>query len=192
MSLDSLFQNLTADELKHASAWIQHLRVPEIPRVQETLKILNQRGFYLEDLLKRNRTKIAVIAAGSSINGKTYPDIDLFLLSQNPLNPDEDLDPQVEATLALHKALPEYVEFVLYGKQVIREGIKDLQVLVDERVGAQVTVSLLYHLSGFRERRHGHPDDLIEPKVVMGAEQLMQYNREQRSKFLVLSRQYSI
>ena len=192
MSLDSVLQNLTPDEILTAQAWLEHLRKPELERVQETLRILNGRDLYLEDLLKRNLTKVAVIAAGSSINGKTYPDIDLFLLSQNPLNPDEDLDPQDEATLALHKTLPEYVEFVLYGKREIREGIKNLQVSVDERVGAQVTVSLLYHLSGFKERRHDHPDDLLEPKVAMGAEQLIAYNRQQGSKFLVLSRQYSI
>lgn len=192
MGIEEVFQNLTPEELQKANAWLHSLRQPEVDRVQDTLRILNRRELYLEDFRKTKRTNIAVIAAGSSIGGKNYPDIDLFLLGQYPLSPEEDLDPQEEATLALRRALPLNVEFIMYGKTVIRAEIKDSQTAVDEKVGVLVTVSLFYDLSGFRERRNSHPNDLLEPKVAMGAEQLMQYNREQSSKFLVLSRQYSI
>ena len=193
MGIEDVFQNLTPDEVQSAQAWLEHLRKPEIQRVQDTLRVLNGKEFYLEDLQKRKRTKIAVIAAGSSIKSQTYPDIDLFLLSQNPLHSNVDLDPQAEATLALSKGLPEYVEFILYGKQMIRKELKYSQSMpIDEKIGARVTLSLLYLLFDFKKRRESHPDDLIEPRRPTGAEQFIRYNREQGSKFLVLSRQYPI
>ncbi|MBI2660101.1 hypothetical protein HYX07_02975 [Candidatus Woesearchaeota archaeon] len=191
MGLEEKFQNLSPEELQSARDWLGQLREPERQRVQDTLGVLNGGEFYLDDPSRKNRNKIAIIVAGSSIGRKDYRDIDLFLLTQHPLSPDNDLDPQAEATLVLRDRLPPYVEFILYGKPVIREEVK-AQLIPIEEVGAQVTISLLHKLIGFGKRRETHSDDLMEPRNPVGAEKLMQYNHQQGSKFLVLSRQYPI
>lgn len=59
-------------------------------------------------------------------------------------------------------------------------------------LGAIITVSLIYQNMGFQARRIDHPDDLLEPRPPVGAEEFIQYHRDNGSKFLVLGRQYSI
>ena len=188
MSLDSLFQNLTADELKHASAWIQHLRVPEIPRVQETLRALNDIEFHIGQ--QSQRARFAVIAAGTSINTNNYSDIDLFLLSREELRP-ENIGPS-RANSYIEKQLddlPELVYYLEYGMLTAKD-IPYKKDLLAKGLGALVTISLFYGLKRFDKRRPNQTDDLLEPSEPMKAEQIIKYNREQGSKFLVLSGQY--
>ncbi len=190
MSLDSLFQNLTPDELQHASEWHKHLRQPEIPRIQETLQVLNREEFYFSN--PRQRQRFAVIVAGSSIDTNDYSDIDLFLLSQEALNREKVNKHNINSRIEdqLEGDLPELTHYLEYGP--VTADMFDKREILVRGLGAVVTISLFYNLTGFGNRRPNRTDDLLEPKDAMKAEQLIQYNKEQGSKFLVLSRQYPI
>jgi len=192
MSLDSIFQNLTPDELQHASEWLKHLRQPEIPRVSETLQAINRAEFYFSSQ-PRQRRRFAVIVAGSSIDTTNYKDIDLFLLSQEELNPEKTRKNGINAIIMDHLEgnLPDLTYYTVYGP-VNSDVALDKKELFARGLGAAVTISLFYGLTGFSDRRTSHTGDLLDPRVPMTAEQLIQYNREQGSKFLVLSRQYPI
>ena len=87
--------------------------------------------------------------------------------------------------------LPELAYYLEYGMGT-GKSILAARELLAQGLGALVTISLLYGLRNFDKRRPNHTDDLLEPKEPMKAEQLIQYNREQGAKFLVLSRQYLI
>ena len=121
MSLDTVFQNLTPEELRQASAWLQHLRQPEIPRVQETLRALNGQELYFP--MPEQRVRFAVIAGGSSIDKEDYNDIDLFLLSQEALRPEKvgkgsfnsHIDEQLRGNL------PELAYYLEYGRGTVKD-----------------------------------------------------------------------
>ena len=131
--------------------------------------------------------------AGSSIDTTDYSDIDLFLLSQEELKREKISKKGINIIIddQLAEYLPELAYFSEYGP-VTATDFPDKRGVLARGLGAVVTISLLYDLTGFGNRRPNHTDDLLEPKEPMKAEQIIQYNREQVSKFLVLSRQYPI
>lgn len=198
MNLRDTLQRLDSREFEQAVTWYNALREPEKDRVKETLDVLLE---YRLDLSYREDSEyhFAVIVAGSSIDTDTYGDIDLFLLTAKPLhqmdtddyfrgNPHHTLKVELNPKYN-HGKLPKYAYFVHYRKTDLSNEPSEAQLL-ERGLGARVTVSLLYELEDFDARREDHPDDLILPEWPMGAEELIAYNRERDSKFLVLARQY--
>lgn len=187
MNLDEVFRNLKPVELEQATNWYNNLRIPEQERVAETLRVINQTQF---DLSGEDIRPMAVIVAGSSVDTKTYPDIDLFLLSETTLHSDNIKREHPRSVFAyqIDDKLPEYAYVVIYRETDLRQE-PDPRSLIEDGFGARVTVSLFYELQGFDKRIL--LDDLLEPARPLGAEDTMEYNREQNSKFRVLSRQYS-
>ena len=190
MSLDDIFMNLKPGELEQATGWYENLRIPEQERVAETLRVINQTQFDLSRGAGEDIRPMAVIVAGSSIGLETYGDIDLFLLSETSLHSD-DLKRMNPGSVMkqIDERLPEYAYAVVYRETDLSEETEPKE-LIETGKGARVTVSLFYELEGFDTRRIEKPDDLLEPAGLLGAEEIMRYNSEQGSKFLVLSRQY--
>ncbi|MFH1072632.1 MAG: hypothetical protein V1743_04350 [Nanoarchaeota archaeon] len=194
MNIDNIFQNLTPQELEQAQHWYDQLHPLEQERIRETLYTLDSIAFCLDTSQSEKQDDIAVIVAGSSIDTKTYTDIDLFAIPRHPLSQETHAraDPKsaMAMTLADHN-LPEGVYYNDYGKKDcnLREIGRSSK---ESGLGAIITISLFYELTGFNARRSEHADDLLEPPESMGAEDIITYNREQGSKFLVLARQYSI
>ena len=192
MSVEEVFQNLNDNELQQAQNWLAHLRRPEIPRIEDALRLLNGEKFYLRDLDYKEQTSIAAIAAGSSVDTTSYTDIDLFLLAQSSLHDSElsqgtSFNQHTILRQGLGGELPNYVVYAQYGGHELMKPIKRAW---REEVGAMVTITLFHQLEGFEARRPGRTDDLLMPPTPMGAEGIIGYNRNQCSKFLVLSRQY--
>ena len=196
MSLDELFRNLKPEELEQATRWYDALRTPEQERVAETLRVIGQTQFDLSRDMGKKIRPMAVIVAGSSIDTQTYSDIDLFLLPQ--ISPHSDNKqrghPATMAMAQIRDRLPQYAYAVRYRETNphydLREEIPPNK-LIERGLGARVTVSLFYELQGFGKRRTEKPDDLLETASPLGAEGIIRYNRENGSKFLVLSRQYT-
>ncbi|MBL7170102.1 MAG: hypothetical protein ISS48_03720 [Candidatus Aenigmarchaeota archaeon] len=200
VSLNDVYLNLTSEEFGEAKQWYDHLRDPEQDRVLGVLALFNEREF---NLRRDEITRFAIIVAGSSIDTEGYTDIDLFALSENPLHlvdgpyggshPKRSIGRNLGISYDYEGDasgdLPERVYFIIYGETDLRREPNG-QELIERGLGARVTISLFYELENGHQRRPDHPDDLLEPKEPMGAEELMNYNREMGSKFLVLSRQY--
>ena len=191
MSLTDVFRNLKLGEYEQATDWYDNLRIPEQERVAETLRVINQTQFDLSDDARDDIRPMAVIVAGSSIGLETYCDIDLFLLSETSLYSDNSKRMNPHSVIKqIDKRLPEYAYAVVYRETDLSKEPEPKELIETGR-GARVTVSLFYELEGFDTRRTEKPDDLLEPAGLSGAEEIMRYNSEQGSKFLVLSRQYS-
>lgn len=201
MSLEKIFLNLTPKEFEQARKWYDHLREPEKDRILKTLGIINNEGFVFEDI-EPSEVGVAVIVGGSSIDTDTYSDIDLFLLTERTVYPKYGYTgrthPKKKAGFRLEGKLPDFVYYRVYGETGAageRTGLTSepaAEELLRDGFGAKVTISLFYELVKFDLRRNDHPDDLLEPSERLGAEEIIKFNREQASKFLVLSRQYSI
>ncbi|MDP7115822.1 MAG: hypothetical protein QF824_05040 [Candidatus Woesearchaeota archaeon] len=200
MTLDNAFLNLTAGEAADAQRWLGHLRDSEQERVRQTLDLLNPYEFEYpepsswreeisEGVFARGtdgewvRRPYAVIVAGSSVDTDDYRDIDFFVVLEENLTYLPYKPHPVGRIKRLEGNLPEHVEVVFYNYG----GPEPVDPEVN---GAQVTISVLYELHGFDKRREGKTDDILEPRPLVGAEEFMEYNRDQGSKFLVLTRQY--
>ena len=192
MELEGIFKNLKPVEFDQASTWYESLKEPEQWRISETLQVLDRTQFYIDDETGPKLRPMAVIIAGSSIDSKTYKDIDLFLLSETSLHRDTlefRTHPKTYVKEQIHDKLPDGVAAIIYRETDFDD---DLDLTGTESVlGAKVTVSLFYELVGFDKRRTDKPDDLLEPAEHLSSEEIIRFNHEQRSKFLVLSRQYA-
>lgn len=205
MKLEDSFRNLTRGEFDLARDWYQGLRIHESGRILETLEQI--------DLLRKREVDrgytdfgpLAVIVAGSSIDSRDYTDIDLFALPQSSCRIDT-IDPKSKARfnqrgnpntvfgVELSDRLPDH-SFVVSNYDNERSVYLHIlpEDLVRRGLGAIVTLSLFYEIDDFESRRPGKSDDLLLPKNnALGAEDLIEYNREHGSKFLVLNRQYEI
>lgn len=195
MSLDETFRNLNQNELALAIRWYENLRAPEQTRVAETLRVLDQTRFDFPNDTESNVRAMATIVAGSSIDTPTYPDIDLFLLSEKSLFSKNQKRKHPAATVGrlIERQLPKYSYFVRYKETDLSEEPAPRE-LIATGLGARVTVSLFYELVGFqirRNRRGVELNDVLEPAGLLDAEKIIDYNRQRQSKFLVLSRQYT-
>jgi len=90
----------------------------------------------------------------------------------------------------IHDKLPDEVYAIIYRETDFGND-PDLAELTESGLGARITVSLFFELEGFDKRRNDKPDDLLEPTEHMGSEEIIRFNHEQKSKFLVLSKQYT-
>jgi len=71
------------------------------------------------------------------------------------------------------------------------EDIPINESIIDRYIyGAPISISLFYEKEGFEAPRRNHINDLIEPEEDLGAEQIIKFNKDRGTKFLVLSRQY--
>ncbi|MFH0962039.1 MAG: hypothetical protein V1820_05120, partial [archaeon] len=211
MNLSKVFRNLTPEEFAQAENWYVRLIPAEQERIYQTLEAINGTRFDIGEGNVIDTREMAVIVAGSSIGGEEYRDIDLFLLSETSLADGDGARPlpniQIAEQLKGAPTLPSYA-YPLAEYPLAKVLGWEPPALLDSRekgLGARVTISVLYELFGFTERREGHPDDFLEPFEVLkeiqgvpelisynfGAEGIIKYNRELGSKFLVLSRQYS-
>jgi hypothetical protein len=104
---------------------------------------------------------------------------------------------ELTQTLEAH-GLPLF--FIRYFQGFHTTGISTDNSVVDRYIfGAPISISLFHELEGFDIRRPGCPGDLLVPidddllpgEVCMDGEELIEYNRKESSRFLVLSRQYS-
>lgn len=191
MSLEEVFRNLKPEELEQATNWYNNLRTPEQKRVAETLRVINQTQFDLSEGAGEDIRPMSVIVAGSSIDTETYSDIDLFVLAETTLHSDnlKRRHPVADFANQIKDKLPDYSYVVIYKETDLR-GEHNPKSLIEVGLGTRVTVSFFYELQGFDKRRSEKPDDLLESARPLGAEEIMRYNREQNSKFLVLNRQY--
>lgn len=202
MAAQELFYGLSPQEVRKAIEWYEHLENPEQERVFETLKAIHETNFALSKT--ENSVKgpvwvdytifMAVIVAGTSVDGArgTYKDIDLFLLPEESLYFSICEKHPKKLINELMGKLPPYAYGVIYGND---EDNMALRNEADPRIkglGARVTVSVFHKLAGFDKRRKGKLDDLIEPPQPLGGEDIILFNREQESKFLVLDRQYLV
>ncbi|MFH0962158.1 MAG: hypothetical protein V1820_05760, partial [archaeon] len=211
--LSKVFLNLTPEEFTQAEKWYSRLLPVEQERVYQTLEAINGTRFDIGEQNIIDTRKMAVIVAGSSIDKEDYHgNIDLFLLSETSLADGDGARPlpniQIAEQLKEAPALPPFA-YPLAEYPLAKVLGWEPPALLDPRekgLGAKVTIAVLYERSGFTERREGHQDDLLEPFEVLkeiqgvpelisynfGAEGIIKYNRELGSKFLVLSRQYSL
>ena len=188
MNLHDTFQRLDPAEYDQAVTWYDRLRDPEKNRVRETLDTLLGYRPHPGD----KEYKFALIVAGSSIDTDSYGDIDLFILTEESLDEYDFFgrgNPIMVLRSQLYDKLPEYTYLVKYKETDLRDEPSEAKLL-EQGLGARVTVSLLYELEGFEHPREDHPDDVILPERPMRAEELIAYNRGRGSKFVVLSRQY--
>ena len=209
------FRHLTGDEFPKTLDWYAGLRGQERPLIDETLRVLNEFVYQLEPeagVVPRVH-ELATIGAGSSLYTDTYTDIDLFMVPKDRIERywGACAHPQRKFTWPLSNTLPEgavpfrYRAHSSFDEEELsrmppeyyhRFGLPypgDVKTLaeIEKGVPALVTVSLIYEPIGLDKRREGHPDDILVPlDDCMPAEQFIRHNREQGSKFVVLSRQY--
>jgi hypothetical protein len=188
-----IFKNLTWGELEQAIFWYERLLPEEQLRVHDAIEVILNSNvhFKIPHYVKKLHypSDYALIVAGTSIDGDTYKDIDLFLLPR--VVPDIPTYRRYEvhhnARGYLDGSLPEHVHFVYY------ENLADSLTQPDKpEIGAYVTVSVIFNNSHFGMRRSNHRDDILEQDSPVGAEEFIEYNRLQNSKFFVLCRNFAL
>jgi len=188
--LESVFQNLTAEEFKQAQLWYNHLQKDEQEGIRKTLQLINQTDFSKLPRRDSPLEKIAVIVAGSSVEGRDYSDIDLFIVPEKSVYSEnlERCRPRTVVDDLLDERIP---EGVFCGSSRDEKLIEEVREYSNKK---PITIGTFHELRGFDQRRPDSNDDILEPPASekMGAEQIIAYNREQGSKFLVLSRQYPL
>lgn len=202
---DNIFTNLTDEENEMALGWYKALRKEEQLNINGVLssvaeaRLIEDTSRYFSDY-KDKLMPSSVIVAGSSISG-SYRDIDLFLLPRcvpydGVVTLDVNGSPFFRSIfdkkyhLGLKSLLAQLNCF--YGGKKCDSKKKDLPGFEEAVFGKGITLFVLQEIGGrshdFRERRPGKPDDFLYAPY--GSEALIEFNRDNKSKFLVLSRQY--
>ena len=201
------FKDLNSSELEQAIAWFDRLRNTEKEDVRKTLGVLNEEAtlkLVVDSSKGEEEVPYAVIVAGSSIDGDSYMDIDMFVLSERTLYNDDHHrgKPNTKFACQFHgKDMPATISYSAGEEAHDREDIEDYTNVhgKDPKYGAPITLALFYELYGMDAPREGHDDDLIEPRerssdqshwIGKVAEEIIEFNRQRGTKFLVLSRTY--
>jgi len=193
---EDIFRNLSTEDFEKAQTWFQSLRREEQLNLNGALTILSNVKIRKTLYNKRLSPDFAVIVAGSSISSPDYNDIDLFLLPRqlspdvvslagttSPFDSNHFRYNQVRAALAPFNCF--------YGDENCGYGDERPAAFEEAKFGKEITAYVLQEVDekhDFRKRRRDFADDFL---FVPGhAEGMIKHNREQGSKFLVLSRGY--
>lgn len=201
-------------ELREATAWIFSLKEGEQERVLSALDIVHNLEFRVDG----QKVSLTVIGAGSSIQrpgdrtdqGRKYNDIDLFLLlNERPSEVGLGRYDTVDTKMALNDSFRHgqfeppahvyYMERYDIGRHKFicdlgeRKYFSEENILeLSKQMGAPVIISLFQGSDDFNARRPGKPDDilnLLRRVVFPPSKEFIEYNRQMKSRFLVLNRQ---
>jgi hypothetical protein len=200
-----IFGNLTSGELEKAFQWYDALRREEQLNLNGVLRTVI--GVRLREKFSGLDENHALLVAGSSIDSRSYSDIDLFILPRQysthtltPTGMDQSairspFDNNSYNYCNLREAL---VQFNCFFGDIERgygeyggEHERPAAFIGRQDLGKEITLYLLQAgriTNDFRKRRSGSNDDFVY--VATNAESIIGFNRENGSKFLVLSRSY--
>jgi hypothetical protein len=192
---EDIFRNLSEEDFEKAQNWFQSLRREEQLNLNGALTILANVNIdrKTHGLLSHD---FAVIVAGSSISSSDYSDIDLFLLprqlSEKAVGITTGIKSPFDSNDFTYRIRPALAPFnCFYGDEECGYGDNRPAAFEEANFGKEITAYILQEVDGehdFRRRREEFGDDFLF--VPAHAEGMIRHNREQGSKFLVLSRGY--